>query len=156
MMRRCVLTFPLASWLWLVMWGCSTGGVPAVPGEPPGSGHEQHLPLTISNVGLDVAVSWDRTGVVENSDSLGVFSLENNRLFLRWWEDARSDYFAFIQDQTTGDTLKVLFEGSPRKGLTELSFNVSALSVGRPHRWHLTRQAERDTLQLMDFQFLSE
>ena len=85
-----------------------------------------------------------------------IFSLENNRLFLRWWEDARSDYFAFIQDQTTGDTLKVLFEGSPRKGLTELSFNVSALSVGRPHRWLLTRKAERDTLQLMDFQFLSE
>ena len=155
-MRRCVLTFSLASWLLLVLWGCSSADGPFIPDEPKGSGHEQDLPLTTSNVGLDVAVSWDLTGVEENSDSLGIFDLENNRLSLRWWEDARSDYFAFIQDQTTGDTLKVLFEGSPRKGLTELSFNVSALSVGRPHRWLLTRKAERDTLQLMDFQFLSE
>ena len=153
MMRRCVLTFPRASWFLLVLWGCSAADVPVTPVESKGSGHEQDLPLTTSNVGLDVAASWDRTGVVENSDSLGVFGLENNRLFLRWWEDARSDYFAFIQDQMTGDTLKVLFEGSPRKGLTEVSFNVSALSVGRPYRWLLTRKAERDTLQIMDFQF---
>lgn len=155
-MRRCVLTFSLASWLLLVLWGCSSADVPGAPGEPPGSGHEQDLPLTISNVGLDVAVSWDLTGVEENSDSLGIFDLENNRLSLRWWEDARSDYFAFIQDQTSGDTLKVMFEGSPRKGLTEVSFNVSALSAGRPYRWLLTRKAERDTLQLMDFQFQAD
>ena len=153
-MRRCVLTFSLASWLLLVLWGCSSADGPFISDEPRGSGLEQDLPLTTSNVGLYVTASWDKTRVMENSDSLGVFALENNRLSLRWWEDARSDYFAFIQDQTNGDTLKVLFEGSPRKGLTEVSFNVSALSVGRPYRWLLTRKAERDTLQLMDFQFL--
>ena len=90
--------------------------------------------------------------MVEYSDSLLSYSLEGNRLSFRWWENARSDYFAYLQNAGTGDTLKVLFEGATKQGLAEVSFNVSALQVGQPYRWLLTRKAEQDTLQFLEYQ----
>lgn len=89
--------------------------------------------------------------MTEHSDSLPAFGLDNNRLSFRWWEEGRSDYFAYLQDPSNGDTLKVLFEGATKKGLAEVSFNVSALTPDMPVRWLLTRKGERDTLQQLDF-----
>ena len=134
----------VVSLLWV---GCSAPD----RAEPPGSGAEPSVPLTTRNIDLIVLDSWDRTGVKEHSDSLPAFGLDNNRLSFRWWEEARSDYFAYLQDPSNGDTLKVLYEGATKKGLAEVSFNVSALQTEMPIRWLLTRKGERDTLQQLDF-----
>lgn len=141
------------TFIFLALFGCSSvEKPPAIQGEPLGSGSEQNQPLTVTNFSLAVKESWDRTGVVEYSDSLLSYALESNRLSFRWWENARSDYFAYLQDPETGDTLKVLFEGATKKGLAEVSFNISALQVGQSYRWLLTRKAEQDTLQLLEYQ----
>lgn len=141
-MTRHILIF--VSLLWA---GCSAPD----RAEPSGSGAEPSTPLTTRNVQLVALSSWDRTGVTEHSDSLPAFGLDNNRLSFRWWEEGRSDYFAYLTDPSTGDTLKVLFEGATKKGLAEVSFNVSALTPDMPTRWLLTRKGERDTLQQLDF-----
>lgn len=136
--------FFFASLLWA---GCSEPD----RAELPGSGTEPSVPLTTRNVELVALSSWDRTGVTELSDSLPAYGLDNNRLSFRWWEEGRSDYFAYLSDPSSGDTLKILFEGATKKGLAEVSFNVSALQTDTPIRWLLTRKGERDTLQQLDF-----
>jgi hypothetical protein len=114
----------------------------------PGSGDEPGLPLS-SGTPVQFGDNFDKSGVQDSSD-FAAFAQEEGRISLRWWEHQRSDYFAFIQDVETGDTLRVMFEGATKKGVAEISFQASALPAGRPCAWFLTRKVERDTLQYLE------
>lgn len=100
---------------------------------------------------LSIETSWDKTGLVTNDHESSVCRLEKDRMIFNWQEEGRSDYFAFLADTHTGDTVKTLFQGATKKGVAEISFLVSALETAKPYSWLLTRKKENDTLQRVDF-----
>ncbi|MGB1075860.1 MAG: hypothetical protein ACPGYK_06695 [Flavobacteriales bacterium] len=116
--------------------------------KSPGSGGEPDLPMS-RDISIAFGANFDKTGVQDSSD-YAAFEENGGRISLRWWEHQRSDYLAYIQDQETGDTLRVMFEGATKKGVAEISFQASALPTGRPCTWFLTRKTERDTLQRLE------
>ena len=133
-----------------LVWGCSLDERRV--GASLGSGDEPQQMLTTedaehlesTNRNLEIISSVDLTGSEE------IIQLRNGRVIFQWYEDARSDYFAFIQDAPSGDTIRVLFEGATKKGIAEVSFNIRALAPGS-YRWLLTRKVERDTVQQVEF-----
>lgn len=114
----------------------------------PGSGDEPGLPLS-TGTPVQFGENFDKSGVQDSSE-FAAFEQEDGRISLRWWEHQRSDYFAFIQELETGDTLRVMFEGATKKGVAEISFQASALPAGKTCAWFLTRKLERDTLQYLE------
>lgn len=141
------------SWAWLILLAC-LGASCSEPADhqpvskSPGSGGEPDLPLS-SGISVVFGENFDETGVQDSSD-YAAFEENDGRIFLRWWEHQRSDYFAYIQDQETGDTLRVMFEGATKKGVAEISFQAGALQPGKACAWFLTRKTERDTLQYLE------
>lgn len=127
--------------------GCSEPDDLQGASREPGSGGEPDQPLSTGTT-VTFGDNFDKTGVRDSSD-FAAFAQEEGRISLRWWEHQRSDYFAFIQDVETGDTLRVMFEGATKKGVAEISFQASALPAGKPCAWFLTRKVERDTLQYL-------
>ena len=138
-----------------LVWGCSLDERRV--GASLGSGDEPQQMLTTedaenlesTNRNIEIISSVDLTGYAENG-SEEIIQLRNGRVIFQWYEDARSDYFAFIQDAPSGDTIRVLFEGATKKGIAEVSFNIRALAPGS-YRWLLTRKVELDTVQQVEF-----
>lgn len=138
-----------------LVWGCTVDDIRV--GSALGSGEEPKLLLftedlenkELTNSYIEIISSLDLTGCIENG-SEGIIQSRKERVVFQWHEEARSDYFAIIQNAETGDTIRVMFEGATKKGIAEISFNISALEIGA-YRWLLTRKDVKDTVQQVEF-----
>lgn len=110
--------------------------------------------LGAPNVSLDLLSVVDRTQV---STEAGVAPLvaHLDRILIHWWEVDPIPVYGVIQDDQTGETLRVLFEGRAKPGTVELSFLASVLDPSAPHRWLLTNQTTSDTIQFIRFRIPS-
>jgi len=138
----------------LFLVGCGDGASERVGnGDAEGKGGPaeiQEFELGAPDVHIELLEVLDHTGVAAES---GKEPLEAHldRILIHWWESNPVGVHGIVQDDESGDTVRVIFQGRAKPGTVELSFLASALDQGTVYRWLLADENTADTIQSVRF-----